>query len=87
MSKMNGGKYIASGTYGCIYAPSLKCKRERFRRNGASKLMQHSEAIKEISEQKKVDLIDRHFEYHLKPPHMCEIGEFDKETDNLLKRL
>tara|TARA_Y100000780_G_scaffold232460_2_gene264210 strand:+ start:268 stop:1743 length:1476 start_codon:yes stop_codon:yes gene_type:complete len=80
-----GGKYIASGTYGCVYAPAIKCKGESTRRDGASKLMKKSEALKEITEQKKVDLIDPEFKYHLKPPHMCDIGEFDKETDNLLR--
>tara|TARA_Y100000780_G_scaffold232460_2_gene264211 strand:+ start:1779 stop:3161 length:1383 start_codon:yes stop_codon:yes gene_type:complete len=79
--KHKGGKQIAYGSYGCVFKPPIKCKGEDYRRKGISKLMKKGEAHEEISEQEKVDKIDPNFEYHLKPPHMCGVGEYDSQTD------
>lgn len=70
---LKGGKYIAEGTYGCVFEPAQKCKGETFRRPGVSKLMDRPDAIDEIKEQEKVDKIDTNFDYHLRPPHMCGV--------------
>lgn len=83
---LKGGKYIAEGTYGCVFEPAQKCKGETFRRPGVSKLMDRSDAIDEIKEQEKVDKIDPTFEYHLRPPHMCgvDMNTF-RDRENSLK--
>ena len=37
--KSKGGKPLASGTYGCVFKPALKCKKHTTRTSGISKLM------------------------------------------------
>ena len=38
--EQNGGKLIASGGYGCVFSPSLKCENQDFiNNNNISKLM------------------------------------------------
>ena len=81
--KLKGGKYIASGTYGCVFKPAIKCRGETTRIDGVSKLMEKREARAEIEEQKKVDKIDPTFMFHLRPPKLCEIGELDSVEDNI----
>lgn len=54
-NKLKGGKAIASGGYGCVFSPALKCegstKREK---NKISKLMTEKHTIKEYEEIEKV---------------------------------
>ena len=49
-----GGKAIDSGTYGCVFIPSLKCKNKKSRTNGVSKLMLNKHAINEIESLKQL---------------------------------
>ena len=49
-----GGKAIDSGTYGCVFIPSLKCKNKKTRTNGVSKLMLNKHAINEIESLKQL---------------------------------
>lgn len=52
---MKGGKVIASGTYGCIFDPPLKCKnKDREKGNYVSKLMSSEDADEEMSEIKEI---------------------------------
>ena len=81
--KLKGGKYIASGAYGCVFKPAIKCKGDNTRTDGVSKLMEKQEAQKEVHEQVKVDRIDPSFEYHLEPPKICDIGDLDDIEDNI----
>ncbi len=49
--KINGGKVIASGGFGCVFSPALKCKGETSREsNKISKLMTKKHAIEEYNE-------------------------------------
>lgn len=51
---MKGGKAIASGGYGCVFYPALKCKNQENRTSGISKLLKKSAAIEEFEEAKKI---------------------------------
>lgn len=75
---------IASGTYGCVYKPALKCKGIDERGDGVTKLMRRDDAETEIKEQERVDKIDPEFKYHLNTPTICEVGEYDIENDKNL---
>ena len=49
--KINGGKVIASGGFGCVFSPALKCKGKTSREsNKISKLMTKKHAIDEYNE-------------------------------------
>lgn len=51
MRKKNGGKVIASGGFGCVFRPSLKCKGETTReKNKITKLMLKKYAIEEYED-------------------------------------
>jgi hypothetical protein len=46
-----GGKVLASGGFGCVFTPALRCEKTKTRkRNGVSKLMTNKHAIKEYNE-------------------------------------
>ena len=48
---LKGGKVLASGGFGCIFRPALKCQKEEMRStNGVSKLMKKKYAVKEYNE-------------------------------------
>jgi hypothetical protein len=50
MITFDGGKAIASGGYGCVFQPALKCKGKPRIKNGVSKLMLKNEAEEEFEE-------------------------------------
>lgn len=51
MRKKNGGKVIASGGFGCVFRPALKCKGENIReKNKITKLMLKKYAIEEYED-------------------------------------
>lgn len=82
---MNGGRLIGKGSYGCIYKPALKCKGSDVRKDGVTKIMKRSYAIEELDSQKKVDEIDKDYEYHMNPPTICELGDYNEEADQNLE--
>ena len=46
MIKLNGGKAIASGGFGCIFKPAIKCKTRKNNTNaGITKLMKIKYAV------------------------------------------
>ena len=52
---LKGGKAIASGGYGCVFSPALKCEGSKKReKNKISKLMTEKHTIKEYEEIEKV---------------------------------
>ena len=68
--KKLGGRVIASGGFGCVFSPALKCENVAFRsKNKISKLMVERYAIEEYEEiqkiKKKVDSIPRFEDYFL----------------------
>jgi serine/threonine protein kinase len=50
---VKGGKAIASGSYGCVFRPSLKCK-DGTTNNGVSKLMENDDANAEMDEMEPI---------------------------------
>jgi serine/threonine protein kinase len=75
-----GGQAIASGTYGCVFSPPLKCKGEE-RPNGkvVSKLLTTKDANNEINEAKEIkEKLKENFDeekykrYFIFPEKQCE---------------
>ncbi len=83
-------KYIIQGSYGCIYQPPLKCKvgecipfdendkRCEYKNDTISKLLTEEHAKKDS--ENDVFLFaaigyDNDFNYHIRPPIMCELDE------------
>ena len=65
-----GGKVIASGGYGCVFDPALKCEGDKKRQNGKiSKLMTDKHATQEYEEinsiKQKLDKIKNYKDYFL----------------------
>lgn len=72
---LKGGKVVGKGTYGCVYKPPMKCKGEVSReKNTISKLMDKSEAVKEVKEVSFIDNIDPDYEFHVKLQRICDPG-------------
>lgn len=81
----NGGKFLAKGSFGCVYKPALKCKDNPKRLDGyVSKIMRKDHAEIEIEEQKEIDKIDPNYYYHLKIGESCIPDVPDKQNDNKL---
>ena len=45
MKNNKGGKVLASGGFGCVFSPQLKCKGKTLKKRGISKLMKKEYAI------------------------------------------
>ena len=80
-----GGKVIASGGYGCVFNPALKCKGKNREKNKISKLMTRKHAISEYNEiqgiKKKLIHIPNYKNYFLVDDFtICAPGIMD-ETD------
>ena len=82
-----GGKYIAEGTYGCVFGePPLKCKDEDSRQSDsiASKLMNYYDAKAEFEESAKWREIDKIQEFSLSATKMCDVDESNIKPSNNL---
>lgn len=85
MIKLNGGKAFASGGFGCIFKPSIKCKTRKNKTNvGITKLMKIKYAkteYKEIQEFKNLlDDIPNYSDYFLLDGFsLCEPDKLTKE--------
>ena len=74
--KKIGGKYIAQGTYGCVFGnPPLKCIDEDARRNNSfvSKMMKQNDANSEVSEADLWKAIDPDQNFSLNPSKICKL--------------
>ena len=94
-----GGKVIASGGFGCVFNPALKCKGTTKRENGKiSKLMTEKHATEEYEEingiKEKLDTIQNYQDYFLvnnfticKPEKLSksDLEEFNKKCSALTK--
>jgi serine/threonine-protein kinase RIO1 len=78
---MKGGKAIASGGYGCVFSPALKCKTGN-RYDGISKLLKNHAAKDEFDETKDILPILKkisHFKnYILLPESICKPSELEQ---------
>lgn len=74
--KFYGGKAIASGSYGCVFYPSLKCKNKKSKSLGVSKLMLKKDAKKEYDDiikiKKKISVIPNYQDYFILALEKCE---------------
>ena len=75
-----GGKAIASGGYGCVFKPALKCKSQE-RYNGISKLLKTKAAKDEFKEAETIMPIIKKIpnfnNFILLPENMCKPDEFE----------
>jgi serine/threonine protein kinase len=60
MKNNKGGKVLASGGFGCVFSPQLKCKGKTLKKRGISKLMKKEYAIDEYEEIQKYKKILEH---------------------------
>jgi serine/threonine protein kinase len=60
MKNNKGGKVLASGGFGCVFSPQLKCKGKTLKKRGISKLMKKEYAIDEYEEIQKYKKILQH---------------------------
>ena len=78
-----GGKSIASGTYGCVFKPSLKCANGDKNVDGVSKIMTDEEAKKEFDEIIKykniLKKIPNYNDYFLFASTLCKPDELSND--------
>jgi serine/threonine protein kinase len=83
--KINGGKVIASGGFGCVFSPALKCKGKTSREsNKISKLMTKKHAIDEYNEieiiREKLEKIPNYGAYFLLSGiNLCEPASLEAQ--------
>lgn len=78
---MKGGKAIASGGYGCVFSPALKCETGT-RHDGISKLLKSNAANDEFDETKHILPVLKKIPYFKKyillPESMCKPSELQQ---------
>ena len=78
---MLGGKAIASGGFGCVFNPSIKCNNNNNNNNTVSKLLKTDEAIKEWEHANKIKLYltPGTNKYIILPDSICEPEDLKEE--------
>jgi serine/threonine protein kinase len=70
-----GGEAIASGGFGCIFKPALKCKTKKSRINGVSKMSIKDNGLQEMQEinniKQRLKSIKHYNDYYLLDIEMC----------------
>lgn len=85
---IDGGKAIASGGYGCVFRPAIKCEGEKSpRRDSISKLMKRTKAEDEMDEvknaEKVLSVIPNYEKYFaVTGYHMCKPAALTKEDED-----
>lgn len=78
-----GGEAIASGGFGCIFKPALKCKGKSYRTNGISKMSLTKFGQHEMMEiegiRKKLKKVKSYQKYYLLDVDMCKPDKLTKE--------
>ena len=81
--KLRGGKYTGKGTYGCGFAPALRCEGETVRQFGLfTKLMILAEATKEERKRAIIQPVDPDMKYILYPVKICKVNKTLLGRDN-----
>ena len=89
LTRKKGGKYIASGTYGCVFGkPPLKCIEDakRLEENVISKLMDSDSADKEYYESERWRAIDPEQKFSLYAFKKCEFDNTNIKPENNFKK-
>lgn len=72
----SGGEALASGGFGCIFKPALKCKGANFRNDGVSKMSFEKHGKQEIMEidriREKLQHVKNYRKYYLLDVDMCK---------------
>lgn len=82
-----GGKFLASGGFGCVYRPALLCRGDKTTKrdyNKVSKIMKFYNAYDELEQTSYIDKIDPDFDFHMRTPVLCKLGDIDNKEDNHL---
>ena len=94
---MYGGSAIASGGFGCVFKPSIKCKNKKTKKNHVSKLMISKWADLEINDSKiflnDIKNIKNNNNYFIIPKDVClpdklkdeDKVNFDNKCNNLIQ--
>jgi serine/threonine protein kinase len=70
--RTHGGQYIGEGTYGCVFDPALKCKRDKTRRKDTiSKLMNVNIAKDEYKQKQLLESVNSKQRYFIYPTTLC----------------
>lgn len=78
-----GGKYMGEGTYGCGFAPALRCEGETVRKFGIfSKLMDTAESEKELRKATLLKTVDPAQDYILYALNVCKLNQSLIGPDN-----
>ena len=79
----NGGEAIASGGFGCIFKPAIKCKNKNYRFDGISKMSIKEYGTQEMDEIKKIktklDKIKNYKKYFILDIKLCYPDKLTKE--------
>ena len=80
-----GGKFVGKGSYGCGFAPPLRCKGDKTAAKVGefSKLMESKEALKEFVVRDLLEPIDPRQDYFLYPSKLCRA---EPDLDPFLNR-
>jgi len=83
--KKNGGEYVASGTYGCVYRPAIPCY-TKVKKGSIGKLMKTIDAAnEEIEIVKKLKKLDKKQQFLLYPSSWCNVSNEALQKENLSK--
>jgi serine/threonine protein kinase len=78
-----GGKYLARGSYGCVFKPAFRCS-DGSTFDGISKAFKTREYAEEEKQlTAEVDRIDPKFEWHLKTGPVCVMDQNDRNVRDL----
>jgi len=80
-----GGKFIAKGSYGCVYNPPLPCKGKARKSNEyVSKIMEPKDAKDEMKEGRLIKKIDPTSKFTLFGLERCEIDKITQSEEKCL---
>ena len=80
---MQGGRFLGSGTYGCVFTPPLLCKTKQGKTTGkVGKITLEPFANQEVQVANRIRRVPLANNYFLLPePELCELAKEEKQTD------
>jgi len=80
--KLRGGKFVASGSAGCIFRPALKCAGSNTRKNGyVSKMGRENNINGEWYSSSPPRTINSESRYFIYPTERCKLGNLDASNE------
>jgi len=81
-TRRKGGKFIKSGTFGCMFNPALKCSGSNTRKKGyITKAIVEEDAAKEWKYTAVPRRLNTAFQYFIYPNKQCKPGEIDASDE------